>query len=228
MITAAALKAFATGRLGADLCGVAGVARFAGAPAGFHPADVYPGVRAVVALAKALPEGVMRSPSPVPYTAAGDWALAEVHRVSWELCRWLEDRGAVAVPIPSEPYEHWDPELREGRGILSLKHAARLAGLGALGRNTLLTHPRFGNRLVLGALLTDAVLDADDPLEWEFCDDACGRCLDDCPAGALDGTTADQKRCRAVSGVVTPKGYPLYTCNRCRRLCPQGHRRPER
>lgn len=51
----------------------------------------------------------------------------------------LEKQGIGAVPIPSsDPYEHWEPERLHGRAILSLRHAGYLAGLGVLGKNTLL------------------------------------------------------------------------------------------
>jgi hypothetical protein len=51
----------------------------------------------------------------------------------------VEELGYLAVPIPSsEPYDYWDSQRRHGRGILSLKHAAQLASLGSIGKNTLL------------------------------------------------------------------------------------------
>ena len=45
------------------------------------------------------------------------------------------DFHGVAVPIPADgPVEYWDEEELEGRGILSMKHAAVNAGLGTLGK----------------------------------------------------------------------------------------------
>ena len=45
----------------------------------------------------------------------------------------MEQAGASTNPIPcDEPYEFWDDEKKHGRGILSLKHAGVLAGLGTI------------------------------------------------------------------------------------------------
>lgn len=39
-------------------------------------------------------------------------------------------------------------------------------------------------------------------------------------AGALDGVTVNQKKCREGSQSVTKKGYFLYICHLCRQTCP--------
>lgn len=211
--------------LGADLCGIAPVARFAHAPAGFKPQDIFPGTQAVIVIAKRFPEGVFAAPHPVPYTFACDRVLQEVLRLSCELALRLQDAGFTAVPIPSEPYLYWDDEHKEGRGILSLRHAGYLAGLGVLGRNTLLINERYGNRITLGALLVDAVLEADPIAEYQFCSEDCHLCIARCPVHALNGTTVRQKSCRAHAQTVTTKGYALYTCRTCRAICPHGRGR---
>jgi len=62
----------------------------------------------------------------VPYKFVSDVVLDEVFRITCDLSLRLQDLGVAAVPIPSEPYEYWDVEKNEGRGILSLKHAGYL------------------------------------------------------------------------------------------------------
>jgi epoxyqueuosine reductase len=209
-----------TRKLGADLVGIASVQRFEAAPEGFKPKDVLPGAKSVIAYAKRLPKGVFSTESPVPYTFACSITLQEVFRVAYGLTLGLEDYGVTAIPIPSEPYEHWDEEKREGRGLMSLKHISSLAGLGVLGRNTLLINDRYGNLITLGAVLVDISLTEDPLAEYSSCGDDCEVCLRNCPAGALDGGTVDQKKCRDRSQWVTKKGYFLYTCNLCRKICP--------
>jgi len=90
-----------------------------------------------------------------------DLALQEAHRISLRLSVELEKRGFLSVPVPSEPYDSWDPETMTGKGLLSLRHAGYLAGLGAIGRNGLLCNARFGNLIKLGAVITEAELDQD-------------------------------------------------------------------
>lgn len=207
---------------GADLCGIAPVSRFSQAPPGFAPTDVWAGARSVVVVAKRLPEGAMRAPGPVPYTWASEETLSAVFTLTRELAIMFEDKGVAAVPVPSEPYEHWDDERREGRGIISLKHAAVLAGLGQMGANTLVTNDRFGNRITLGALLIDRDLTGDAVAGGDLGCEQCGVCVKSCPGGAIGDDGVNQKRCRSASSVVTAKGYSLYTCRTCRSVCPKG------
>jgi epoxyqueuosine reductase len=205
-----------------DLCGIAPVERFREAPEGFRPTDIYPFSKAVLVIAKRVPRAALLSRSPVPYKFTSDVVLDEVFRITCNLSLQLQDLGVTAVPIPSEPYEYWDVENKEGRGILSLKHAGHLAGLGVLGKNTLLTNNKLGNRITLGALLLSVPLEGDPIAGYNICKEDCNACLTSCPAKALDGKSVIQKLCREKSQTVTPKGYSLYLCNTCRTICPSG------
>ena len=207
---------------GVDLCGIAPVERFQAAPEGFRPTDIYPSATSVLVIAKRVPQAALLSRSPVPYKFASNVVLDDVLRITCDLSLRLQDLGVAAVPIPSEPYEYWDAEKKEGRGILSLKHAGHLAGLGILGKNTLLTNNKLGNRITLGALLLNVSLKGDPIAEYRICKEDCNACITNCPASALDGKSVVQKLCREKSQLTTPKGYSLYVCNTCRTVCPSG------
>ena len=207
---------------GVDLCGIAPVERFRGAPEGFRPTDIYPSAKSVFVIAKRVPRAALLSRSPVPYTFASDVVLNEVFRITCDLSLRLQDLGVAGVPIPSEPYEYWDVKKKEGRGVLSLKHAGHLAGLGILGKNTLLTNNKLGNRITLGALLLNVSLEGNPVAEYRICKESCNACITSCPAKALDGKSIVQKLCREKSQQITPKGYSLYLCNTCRTVCPVG------
>jgi epoxyqueuosine reductase len=210
-------------RLGADLCGIAPVERFRDAPQGFHPQDIFPEAKAVVVVAKRFLEGPLHCVSAIPYTTASDVILAQVTRIVVLLCSAIEQRiGAQAVPIPSEPYEYWDANRREGKGLLSLKHAGWLAGLGVITRNSLLTNKDYGNRICLGAALVDIDLVADEMPAYNFDCEHCRLCVESCPARAISGRVVNQSLCRGRCEGKTAKGYPLYVCNVCRRICPNG------
>jgi epoxyqueuosine reductase len=223
MIDKSNVKQLATD-LGADLCGIAPADRFDRAPRGFHPKDLFPEVKSVVVIAKRMPEGVFRCESSrVPYTVAMQMILMDVTRLSWQLSDRLERLyGAVAMPVPAEPYDFWDEERREGRALLSFRHAGWLAGLGVLGKNNLLVNSQYGNRLGLGVVLLDTPVESDPVVASSFCPPDCRLCLDTCPVGALNGAGVDQKLCRSRSHGKTRKDEPLYTCNACRRVCPNG------
>ena len=101
-----------------------------------------------------------------------------------------------------------------------MRHAAVLAGLGSLGKNTLLINKLYGNFITLGAILTNLDLKSD-PLSEELCIENCRLCLDNCPVQALDGKTANQKLCRPYTYTTNDRGFSVINCNKCRTICPQ-------
>ena len=216
-------------KLGADLCGVASVERFAGAPPGHRPQDIYPDCRSVIVLAQRIPVGLLYAKSCVPYTQTNRLVNQQLDELGIALGLALEDRGMRAVPLPCDDhYEHWEADKLYGMGLLSMRHAGHLAGLGVLGRNTLLKNDRFGNMIKIGAILVDASLEPDPMATYDGCPPHCRLCIDACPAQALDGKTVDQKLCRTSSSFVNEKGFHLTKCNTCRRVCPQSQGIKER
>jgi ferredoxin len=70
--------------------------------------------------------------------------------------------------------------------FVSHKTVAQAAGLGAIGLNRLVLHPRFGNFIVLGTILLDRDVTAyDKPLDYNPCIN-CKLCAAVCPVGAIN------------------------------------------
>ena len=103
---------------------------------------------------------------------------------------------------------------------MSLRHAGYLAGLGFLGKNTLLINDKYGNVIQIGALLLEIELEGD-PIINQSCPENCNLCIENCPVNALDGNTVNQKKCRSLSMYKTEKGYILKKCYLCRKICPK-------
>ena len=201
-----------------------GIDRFADAPKGFSPADIYSGCRTAIVFGVALPGGLAGiSPRLVYHYFNETVCNGEIDRISLRLAKEMERRfGVSAIPMPCDsPYEYWDAEHNEGRGLVSMKHAAVQAGLGTLGKNTLLLNREYGNMLNLGLVLTDAALPSDPPAE-SICIHGCTKCVDSCPVGAIRNGSVAQTLCRTHAyGQKTARGYDTTACNRCRTVCPR-------
>jgi epoxyqueuosine reductase len=207
--------------LGADLCGIASVERFIDAPVGFHPTDILKECKSVIVMAVCIPASILESSSTAIYTFAHMRLFDKIDSITFTLALELDNMGKRAVAVPaSEPYEYWDDDRRHGQGILSLKHAAVRAGMGQMGKNTLLINNQFGNMILLGAVLLDEELEPDMLVDYQVCIPSCRICVDICPANALDGHTVEQRECRSVCGKTTPGGDFVYICNLCRKCCP--------
>jgi len=220
MITSTEIKELAK-ELGADVCGIATIDRFDDSPAGFHPTDVYKNTKSVISIACRIPGSSMYIDSPSPYTAIEDIALARVNQIALSLTLCLEKCGFQAIMIPSVPYDYWDAETMTGKGILSLKHLGYKAGVGYIGKNSLLCNDEYGNLIKLGALITNAELVADPFIEKSLCKESCTLCIDSCPVGAI-GQNAEvcQKKCREYAEVPNKRGVEIYACHQCRKVCP--------
>ncbi len=214
--------------LGADLCGIAPIERFKNAPDGFHPKDVFSECKSVVVFAKRTPSASMLSGNRVVYTHVTTSTFMELDRICLNACCHLDKLNVGAVMIPADdPYEYWDKEKNHGIAILSLKHAGELAGIGVIGKNTLLVNKDLGNMMYLGALLIDKEVEGDKVITEKYCYDKCKICIENCPKKALNSITVDQALCRSHVATQSTKGDWLYNCSKCRTLCPNviGHKK---
>lgn len=204
--------------LGADLCGIASVDRFGAAPKGFHPLDVYPQCRTVISFACRMPVAVLSCPTPAVYTRMRNSAADKMDAIALNACIELEKAGIMAVPIPSNE-SVWDAATGRNRSIVSLKHAAQAAGLGTIGRHSLLITPELGSMVWLGAVLTDAELEPD-ALREPVCT-GCNFCVNACPVNALAQPEINQSACWGHAFGDDPNIQRwVISCHKCRDACP--------
>ncbi|MFC1974842.1 epoxyqueuosine reductase [Chloroflexota bacterium] len=207
--------------LGADLCGIASVDRFEEAPPGFHPHDVLSECQSVIVLASKFLTSTLYARSTIPYTDVRNEMTRKMDRMAIDLSYKLESKNVLAIPINAIGPTEWDATTNKSRGIISLKHAAVLAGLGKIGKNTLLINNKYGNMIWLSAILTSRELEADPIASYEGCIPNCKICLEVCPVSALDSVSMDQKKCWEYAFGPHNGGEWRIKCFTCRKVCPR-------
>lgn len=117
---------------------------------------------------------------------------------------------------------------------LTEKLLAREAGLGWIGRQSLLVTPTLGSYLVLGELiLTDEADRYDRPFAESRCG-TCRACIEGCPTGAvMPGRGIDTARCischtieREPAATIDLDGW-IFGCDACQSCCPWNRRAPQ-
>ncbi|MEJ2549529.1 MAG: tRNA epoxyqueuosine(34) reductase QueG [Anaerolineales bacterium] len=115
-------------------------------------------------------------------------------------------------------------------GPLLERELAQRAGLGWIGKNSCLIHPRLGSYFVLGEILLDVPLPIDAPYAYDRCG-TCSRCIDACPTQCiLPDRTLDSRKCIAywtieardaiALDVRSQIGDWLFGCDVCQQVCP--------
>jgi epoxyqueuosine reductase len=194
-----------------------------------HPDRVLEGTRSLLMLAMGY-----RTVEPAP-AAEGQGTIAryawgqDYHDVVRRRLRDLADFHRRLVPGAAV------------RGVVDTaplleRDFARLAGLGWIGKNTMLIHRQLGSWLVLAALLTSETLAYDQPLARGYCG-TCRKCLDACPTGALVAPyRLDARRCISYLTIESREPVPeefrallgsrVFGCDACQEVCPWNGRAP--
>jgi epoxyqueuosine reductase len=156
-------------------------------------------------------------PKVAKYAKGTDYHIATRKRIDI-LADWLTGKGAKmarsyvdAGPVPE-------------------RELAQRAGLGWIGKNTMLINPGLGSFFFIGAIFTDLALLTDQSFQYDRCG-SCTRCLDACPTDAfVEERVLDATKCISYltiehRGPISPplaaefEGWG-FGCDICNDVCP--------
>jgi epoxyqueuosine reductase len=158
----------------------------------------------------------------------------DYHEVLWERLNALAEALKERFPEPHESRAYADT------GPIAERLFAKYAGLGWLGKNTLLLNAEMGSWFFLGVILTTLELSPSLARHEMPPADLCGKCrqcLDACPTGALvEPHVMDARRCISyltieLRGSVPEEfreaiGNNVYGCDICQDVCPHNRQAP--
>ncbi len=194
-----------------------------------HPRGVLPGARSVLMLGANYRTVEPAAPGPGQGSVSRYAWGTDYHAVIRRRLRRLGELHRRLVPD------------ERARGVVDTaplleREFARMAGLGWIGKNTMLINRQFGSWLFLAALLTTAELAYDPPVATDHCR-GCRACLDACPTGAiLEPYRLDARRCVSYLSIEhagpiaeefqQPMGRRLFGCDACQEACPHNKKTP--
>ena len=179
------------------------------------PTLLVPGAKSVIVLLVGYkPSQTMQGPARIAQYAYGEDYHERIKRMLFQLITAIRER-----------YPDFEAKPCVDTVPISDKQWARRAGLGWIGRNTLLVNPTLGSYCNIGELVTPYPTDQYDTPIANRCGD-CHACVDACPNHALSESRANLFAMPSQS-IVTTEGsnqaltqttkthVPLLNANRC-------------
>lgn len=137
-----------------------------------------------------------------------------------EIVQFIEEQ--VGHPVSNRYYTDTGPILE--------RELAQRAGLGWIGRNSMLINPTAGSTFLLSEILLGIELEIDEPFSTDHCG-TCSRCIDACPTNCiLPNRTVDSRRCISFLTIENKGDIPedlrpqmgnwIFGCDICQQVCP--------
>ena len=215
---------------GADLVGIAPVARFDERPREKDPRTIFPECKSVIVIGRRVTRGTLRGveegTSFGAYRLYGQIWLDDrfLAMTAFAVATALEDAGLESVPLPPLPPDipPMGVPVRAGavapNVLIDMNDAAVRAGLGEWGRCGMVLTPEFGPRQRFNAVLVDEAFDPTPLFEGAIC--LQEQCEHVCPSNAMKAVEE-----RTVCGHrYTVAAFDHALCRNCRNgAAPNSH-----
>ena len=137
-----------------------------------------------------------------------------------QIVEFIEEQ--LGHEIPNRYYTDTGPILE--------RELAQRAGLGWIGKNSMLINPAVGSTFFLAEILLGIELEPDDTLISDHCG-TCTRCISACPTQCiLPNRTIDARRCISYLTIELKDNIPedlrplmqdwIFGCDACQQACP--------
>jgi epoxyqueuosine reductase len=137
-----------------------------------------------------------------------------------QIVEFIEEQ--VGHPVPNRYYTDTGPILE--------RELAHRAGIGWVGKNSMLINPQAGSTFFLAEILLGIELEPDDPFPSDHCG-TCTRCVSACPTQCiLPDRTIDARRCISYLTIELKDDIPeelrpqmgewIFGCDVCQQVCP--------
>jgi len=196
------------------------------------PRLILPGCKSILVLAIPYSKPSL-PPSPLPLGEEQKGGRGRIAAYAWgddyhivlperlrALVQFIENK--VGHRVPNRWYTDAGPILE--------RDLAQRAGLGWIGKNTCLIHPKHGSYFLLAEILLDLELETDPPFTADQCG-TCTRCIEACPTECiLPDRTIDAGRCISYLTIELKDEVPddlrpalgnwVFGCDICQMVCP--------
>ena len=189
------------------------------------PQEVLPGAKSIVVVAMNYYTVPQNAPQQdISRAVFARYALNEdYHEVMERRLHHLLEYIRAEAPIPIEAKVYVDT------GPILEREVAQRAGLGWIGKNTMLIHPQLGSYFLLGEILLTLPLPPDQPMPGSC--GTCTRCIEACPTGAIVRPyQLDARRCISYLTIEMKGPMPedlapfiqnrVFGCDICQEVCP--------
>jgi epoxyqueuosine reductase len=222
--------------------GYAGEMKYLDDPRRSDPRTVLPGIQSVIVCLLNYNTENPLSADPAAFSGNGE-PRGWISRYAWgdDYHGVLRDRLEGLVEFLRERFsEPFEARAYVDTGPVQERVLAKYAGLGWLGKNTLLLNQMLGSFFFLGIILTtldlEPTLGSNELPPPDLCG-SCRRCLDACPTQAfVEPYVMDARKCISYLTIELrdvipgeyrePMGNHVFGCDICQDVCPWNRRAP--